>query len=130
MKRIVIDNYIRVWGDRPGEVQVISEATSEVAARKVRESCAEKASDLETWARLIRAHCIIPPEHPFRAVLRRHGVPAEDHLWTLGAIAFGTENPWITIREIDWGKGETTMPEEDEKAWLARLAEGTVLPAR
>ncbi|MEK7765288.1 MAG: hypothetical protein AAB368_03525 [bacterium] len=129
MKRIVIDNYIRVWSKRAG-VQVISEATSEGAAKKVRESCAEKAKDLETWARLIRANCVVPPDHPFRQLLKSRGVAADDHLWTLGAIAFGTENPWIAIREIEWGKGEVTKPEEEEKAWLDRLAKGTVLAGR
>ncbi len=129
MKRIVIDNYIGVWSKRAG-VQVISEATSEAAAKKVRASCAEKAKDLETWARLIRANCVIPPDHPFRHALKSHGVAPDDHLWTLGAIAFGTENPWISIREIEWRKGDVSTPEEDEKAWLDRLAKGTVLAVR
>jgi len=130
MKNIVVENYIRVWGKHAGSVQVIAERSSESAAKKVRESCVEKAGDFETWARLIRSHCIIPPEHPFRRVLKEHGVSAEDHLWTLGAIAFGTEKPWIVIREIEWGKGEVSRPEEEERAWLDRLAQEAVLSTR
>lgn len=127
MRRIVVDNYIRIWSKHAGSVEVITERTSEAAARKVRDSCENGSDDFEKWARLIRANCVIPPEHPFRSMLRRHGIPASDHLWTLGAIAFGTENPWIAIREIDWGKGEVAQPEEDEKTWLNRLAKTSVL---
>jgi hypothetical protein len=130
MKRIVIDNYIGVWGKHSGGVREISENTAEVAARKVRDSCVGKARDFEEWARLIRANCVIPPDHPFRTVLKKRRVSADDHLWTLGAIAFGTENPWIEMREIDWGRGEVSRPEEDEKAWLDRLAKLTILSTR
>ena len=130
MKKIVVENYIRVWGSHAGTVQVISDKSSESVAIKVRGSCAEKAKDMETWAWLIRANCVIPPDHPFRQELKRHNIPSDDHLWTLGAIAFGTENPWIVIREIEWRKGEISNPEKEEKAWLDRLARGTVLSVR
>ena len=125
MKRIVIDNYIGVLG-KHAALGVIKEGTSVAAAKKVRASCAKQADDFDAWARLIRANCIIPPDHPFRRALKSHAVPADDHLWTLGAIAFGTENPWIVIREIEWRKDEVYRPEEQEKAWLDRLAKDTV----
>jgi len=125
MRHITIDNYIGVFGKGTAS-RAIEADNAETVLKKVRESCAEKGTDLETWARLIRANCIIPPDHPFRDLLRRHGVPAEDHLWTLGAIAFGTETPWIAIREISWRKGDVSRPEEEEKAWLDRLARDTI----
>jgi len=55
-------------------------------------------------------------------MMKKHGVPGTDHLWTLGALAFGAQNAWIVLQEIRWDDGPPSYPEADEQRWLGRDA--------
>ncbi len=100
-------------------VLTLERVTPDRACRWIRESFAEKGSDYDAWTQLIRSHARISPVHPFRELLVRKGVLENDPLWTLGALAFGSSNPWIVIIEIQWADGERSRPEEMERRWLA-----------
>ena len=117
---VTVANLMRVFQGLPEGIAIIEGASSEEACRRVRETFMQKAPDLEDWSRQIRDHCRIPPEHPFRELLKKRGVKESDHLWTLGALAFGTQNPWIVLQEIRWDDNTRSYPEADEQRWLGQ----------
>jgi hypothetical protein len=42
----------------------------------------------------------------------------------LGAIAYGTQSPWIAFRRIVWEDGKFAVPDELEREWI--LKQGTL----
>lgn len=86
--------------------------------RRVRESCQDPGSSLESWARTIERHLPIPPTHPFHRILA--GIAPGDPLRTLGAWAYGSEKEWITIEKITWADQSVTYPQAEHRAWIQR----------
>ncbi|MFC1521867.1 hypothetical protein ACFL6Y_05615 [Elusimicrobiota bacterium] len=69
----------------------------------------------------VRKNCVIAKDHPYRKLLKKHRVTDDDALWTLGAIAFGAESPWIVFDQIIWDDNTKDFPERINKEWLLSL---------
>jgi hypothetical protein len=90
----------------------------------IRQSCSNKESSCPKWSRLIREHCLMPSDHPFVRLLQSRQIPSDNPLWTLGAIAFGTETPWIVFNAIHWPDGTKDYPERFDVQWAKSQAIG------
>lgn len=124
MPKIDIVNLIPYHARTAKEPEALTGLTPRKAAERVRESCSEKGSDFRAWSRGILEHCIIPPKHPYRVLLTKRKVANDDPLWVLGAIAYGTQSPWIAFRRIVWEDGKFAVPDELEREWI--LKQGTL----
>jgi hypothetical protein len=124
MPKVDIVNLIRVFARKASDIETLNGVSAQAAAEKVRASCAEQGENFEGWSTGIVEHCVIPPDHPFRALLLKRKVPLNDPLWTLGAITYGTGNPWIVFRRIRWADGQEDFPDQMEKDWTAKQSSG------
>lgn len=106
--------YLSGSGDVPVPINALS---PRIAVERVRSSCAEKGESLAAWSDAIVKNCIIPPDHPLRALLNSRKIAEGDPLWTLGAIAYGTKSPWVVIRRIEWDDGSVDLPDQMEREW-------------
>ncbi|MDD5655666.1 MAG: hypothetical protein PHF00_00230 [Elusimicrobia bacterium] len=120
MPKVDIVNLIKVFAGKASDVETLDGVSARVAAERVRASCADQDESFEKWSAGIVAHCVIPPDHPFRALLLKRKVPTDAPLRTLGAIAYGTAKPWIVFRRISWEDGRNDFPEQMEKDWNAK----------
>lgn len=118
MPKIDIVNLIPYHSGKAPET--LSAVTPQRAAERIRAACADQGADFAEWCRGILEHCIIPSEHPYRTALKKRKVPDDDPLWVLGAIAYGTQSPWIGFRRIAWDDGTMELPDELERKWIAK----------
>lgn len=124
MPKLDIVNLIAYHAGKAEAPETLHGVSPMQAAERVRASCSEQAKDFKEWSGGILGNCIIPPEHPYRAMLKKHKVSESDPLWVLGAIAYGTQSPWIAIRRIVWEDGTTELPDDLERKWI--LKQGTL----
>lgn len=120
MPKIDLFNFVPYLAGSREIPEPMEQLSPRVALERVRASCSEKGDSLEAWSKTLVENCVIPSEHPFRALMNAHMVPAEDPLWTLGAIAYGTESHWVVIRRIVWDDGTSDSPDELERAWTIK----------
>ncbi len=120
MPKIDIVNLISYHARKAGEPQTLAELSPRTAAERIRDSCREKSASYAQWARGILQHCLIPNGHPYRRLMSKRNIAKGDPLWVLGAIAYGTQSPWIAFRRIEWDDGKTDLPDELEREWLKR----------
>lgn len=124
MPKVDIVNLIAYHARKADAPETLHGVSPTQAAEKVRASCADQAKDFKEWSGGILRNCIIPPEHPYRALLKKRKVSESDPLWVLGAIAYGTQSPWIAIRRIVWDDGTMELPDDLERKWI--LKQGTL----
>lgn len=120
MPKVDIVNMIPYHSRKAAEPDALNGLTPRKAAERVRESCGDKAADFDAWARGILEHCFVPAEHPYRVLLSKRKVPQDDPLWVLGAIAYGTQSPWIAFRRIVWDDGKADTPDDLERDWIQK----------
>lgn len=120
MPRLDILNFINFFNKESAAPEPLNGLTAEQAAKKVRNSCKEKALNFEDWSRGILENCAIPGDHPYRTLLVKRHIPEGDPLWALGAIAYGTESPWIILRRICWDDGTEDYPEQMDRDWMLK----------
>lgn len=124
MLKVDLYNFIPVLtGKNPGP-EAITGRSPEDAVKAVRRSCSNKERNCAEWSRLIKEHCRIPSDHPFVRLLKDRGIASDDPLWTLGAIAFGTETSWIVFNAIHWPDGKRDFPERLDLKWTKSQALG------
>jgi len=127
MIRISILNFIPYLTGKEKTIPKIENKSPEEASKIIRESCREKGKNFEEWERLIKEHCIIPKDEPFKKLLQEKGIPFENSLWTLGSIAYGTgDSAWIVIQNIKWDDGKISLPEKEHKDYIKTLDLATV----
>lgn len=120
MPKVDILNLIPYHAGKAKAPEPLNGMTPKQAADKVRESCADPGKDFKEWSKGILDHCIIPPDHPYRALLTKKKVQGDDPLWVLGAIAYGTQSPWIGFRRIEWDDGKVELPDDLERIWIVK----------
>lgn len=124
MPKVDVVNLISYHARKADAPETLNSVSPKAAAERIRESCAEKAGSFDEWCLGILQHCLIPPEHPYRALLKKRKVPEKDALWVLGAIAYGTQSPWIGFRRIVWDDNSVELPDALERKWL--MAQGNL----
>lgn len=120
MPKVDIVNLIPFHTGRAKEPETLNGVSPKTAAERIRSSCAERAADFDAWCKGILTNCLIPPDHPYRAMLKKHKAPETDPLWVLGAIAYGTQSPWIGFRRIAWDDKTVELPDELERQWITK----------
>jgi len=118
MIKVSIINFIPYMKERNRRFQTITNKTPAEAVNTIRNACNDKGKDVAEWTQEIKAHCIIPSSHPFRHLLESKGIPHDNPLWVLGAIAYGTETEWIVIESIKWADNTVSYPEKDHKKYV------------
>lgn len=118
MLKVDIANLIPYISGKADAPEVLNGVTPKHAVDRIRASCTDHGDDLPKWSAGILQHCIIPADHPYRALLKKRKVPPGDPLWILGAIAYGTQSSWISFRRIQWEDGGLDCPDELERKWL------------
>ena len=122
MIRVSILNFIPYITGKENTIPKIENKSPEEASKIIRESCTEKGNSIEEWERLIKENCIIPKDEPFKKLLQEKGIPTNNSLWTLGAIAYGTgDSAWIVIQSIKWADGNLSLPDKEHKDYLRTL---------
>ena len=117
MFKVDLYNFIPFLTGKKLGPEAITGRNPEDAAKAIRQSCSNKESNYDEWSKLIKEHCRIPSDHPFVKLLEKHQIPSNDPLWTLGAIAFGTETSWIVFNAIHWPDGKKDCPERLDIKW-------------
>ena len=120
MSKVDIVNLVKVFADHADGIEIMNGVLPRTAAERVRAATEKKEDSFEKWSGGIVEHCVIPPDHPYRALLLKKKIREDDALWTLGAIAYGTAKPWIVIKRIRWDDGREDLPDQLEKDWTAK----------
>jgi hypothetical protein len=120
MPKVDIANLIPYISGKADAPEVLNGVTPKHAVDHIRASCTDQGNDYPHWSAGILQHCIMPADHPYRALLKKREVPAGDPLWILGAIAYGTQSSWISFRRIQWEDGKVDLPDEHERNWIVK----------
>lgn len=120
MPKVDIINLILYHTGKADAPETLNGVTPAHAAECVRRACEEQGASFKEWSDGIIRHCVIPPEHPYRKLLKKRKVPQGDPLWVLGAIAYGTHSPWIVFRKIEWDGGKVELPDTLERKWIVK----------
>ena len=121
MIKIKVFNFIPYIVNNKKEIQQIENKTLSEVLKIVRDSCSNKGKSIEEWSKSIVTHCIIPKSHPFLKMLKSKNIPLNNPLRVLGAIAYGTETPWIVIESIKWENGTVSSPEQENKYFYLKV---------
>lgn len=120
MPRVDVVNLIPYHAGKAQGPEALKGLSPRAAAERVRESCTEKGASYSDWAGGILQHCLIPADHPYRLLMAKRRIKGSDPLYVLGAIAYGTQSPWIVFGRIEWDDGKVDLPDELEREWLKR----------
>ncbi len=118
--RVSVLNLIPLITNKTKNVVVAERVSPREALTLIRNSCSEKGANLKEWSKAIRQHCVIPTGHPYKRFLMEKRITEDKPLWTLGSIAYGTETPWVIIREIVWSNGKTFFPDKWDRDWALK----------
>lgn len=120
MPKVDVLNLIQYHTGKANAPETLNGVAPLHAAERIRASCKDQGADFKEWTSGILQHCMIPPDHPYGTLLKKRKVPAGDPLWLLGAIAYGTQSPWIVFRKIVWDDGKMELPDDLERKWLMK----------
>lgn len=120
MPKVDILNLILYHTGKANAPETLNGVTPAHAAARVRRACGNQGASFKEWSDGIISHCVIPPGHPYRKLLKKRKVPQGDSLRVLGAIAYGTHSPWIVFRKIVWDDGKVALPDTLERKWIVK----------